>query len=150
MAQLTDMLAEAQGGPIDFDGRRVQMAYFRPVVGGQRFRVLRNAARLNPVMGTRLQLDSGKLRIGKSSSSLLVLFEDTTPEPVTVEVVAKRPTRLTVANCWRTPEGRADCWLGNAGLMVEEGPDGVILKCSYGGNPVPQFDDLVIELRFDE
>jgi len=78
----------------------------------------------------------------------ILLWEDTAPSVVEIqmqwEMSAKRSLR--VWNCWER-NGVINAWVGNAGMRVEAGPDGItILRCSDGEGE-PNFGDLVARLE---
>ena len=50
-------------------------------------------------------------------------------------------------NSWRDGQGAMQAWVGDAGMLVEEGEGGrIVLRCSDGFDR-PSFDDLVVELE---
>jgi hypothetical protein len=93
----------------------------------------------------------GKLRVDSTEAPAIILWMDTAPARVEVEVVEAVPKlELQVSNRWRTSDGREDEWLNNYGMVIEADAgdgDSYLLRCSDGlGDLNRAFDDLVVRI----
>lgn len=148
--ELADRFVAEEGGPVELEGKLVHSIYRRQLREGMRVRVVRcSAAPAGPTAGLRLKLHRGRLRVGTETLADIVLWSDTSPEQVTIECEpAGGRAELRAWNCWRDEQGVMQAWLANAGMLVQEEGDVVILRCSSGPGGV-SFGDLVVELRFE-
>lgn len=105
-----------------------------------------------PVQGINLKCVNGTLRIDGVEAKEFVLWVDTAPKKVCVQVKPQDivvPT-LKIWNVWRSKVGGADvkqAWLGNAGMRIEEASGHLHICCSDGVGEV-NFHDLVLDIRF--
>jgi hypothetical protein len=147
--RLAEELAAAQGGPIERDGQLVHMLYeLPPVTSPARLRVALTAGAPRP-QGLRLKARGGSVRVNDQLLDDVVLWTDTAPPELTVELVPKsasKPLVLRAWNAWRDPAGSTQAWIGDAGLLIaDEGDGSVVLSCSDGFDAV-DFSDLVARL----
>lgn len=145
---LNALFAEANGEPIVLAGQTIHIAYKRRIRAGHRFTVEFLSWSLDRPEGVNLRTKGGVLKVNEVRSSAISLWVDSSPSLVEVVCVkAPRDGLLLVSNHWRRPDGVDDEWTNNAGIIVEESDDSVVLRCSDGIGP-PKFDDLVVELGF--
>ena len=143
---LNERLAESKGEPFEYEGLTVHGIYRCEVHPDDTLQV--RFVRWNAMIrqGLQLKINRGRLLVNGQSSKSGVLWMDTAPE--VVEIVCQPPKAGATLSLWNTWErdGIVHAWLGNAGMLVEQRDDAVVLKCSDGvGNP--DFQDLVVELR---
>lgn len=145
---LNARFAESHGAPIVLDGMTVHIVYNRAIREGERFVVEFLSWSGDRAQGINLRAKDGLLVVNDTASSVLSLWVDTAP-PLVEVICAKSPREglLMVSNQWRRDDGVEDEWTNNAGMILEEHDDGVVLRCSDGIGP-PSFDDLVVDLRF--
>lgn len=146
---LAQRFLEAAGGPIEVEGRLVHGIFRRKVESTTTVRVRRQATSASgPTTGLRLKVQRGKLRLNGESFSDVVLWSDTSPEDVAIRFeVSQSGSELRVWNCWRDDRGVLQAWLNNAGMLLEEDGNRIVLRCSSGPGGI-SFDDLVVGLDF--
>lgn len=142
----------ADGAPIDVDGETVRMMFeLPPVEGHAELRVALKAKSGRP-QAVRLKARGGKLVVNGQALDDVVLWSDSAPPEVTATVEPAstgKPVTVRAWNAWRDPAGTMQAWIGDAGMIVEEGdPGSVVLRCSDGFD-APTFDDLVVELAVE-
>lgn len=148
--RLSELFAASQGAPVEVDGRLVHMMYeFDPITVPSELVVERLASSDEHPEGIRLKARGGKIVIEDEPLDDVVLWSDTAPpeDKGTLEPDAGgKPMTLRAWNVWRDPQGAMQAWIGDAGMIVEQLPDGsVTLHCSDGFDE-PSFDDIVVNL----
>ncbi len=143
---------ESKGKPVIVDGRLIHLADFFEVVDGQKVRVVFESAKSDRRQGASL---SGKVdfivneQVGPNG---VVLWSDTAPREVVLEVRAKagtsktKPVRCMVRNVWEASAGFMDSGHNGAAMIVEELPRGKRYWCN-DGRPNDDFDDIVFTLE---
>jgi hypothetical protein len=139
---------------IEFQGQRVHRRHRLVVRNGDTVKVRFLAHKGTFRQGLSLNVGAGKLLINGQEMKKANLFVDTAPHEV--EILCKVPrtkesTWLSLYNCWeitfdQSASPTTMAWAGNAGMLVEEQEDRVLLKCSHGEGEIA-FDDLVVEIR---
>jgi len=149
---LAGMLANAKGGPIDYEGRSVMMGYRLPVTKGQEVFIEILKSNNTDEQGFIVSVDKnkGSIEIEGEKLEYPVFWTETAPKALSFKCYPKKGTgELLIWNVWRFDKhtDRIDAWIGNAGLYVEEHKDGgFILHCSNGMNRV-DFEDLVLSVK---
>lgn len=148
VARLAERLAAAEGAPIDVDGALVRMMFeFPPLVDEAELRVELQSLSQR-AQGLRLKARSGCLVINGQALEDVVIWSETAP-PLAVIALRpesrRKPLNLRVWNVWRDGAGTMQAWIGDAGLVVEEKDDSVLLRCSDGFDEAC-FDDLLATL----
>jgi hypothetical protein len=147
---LIDRFVRARSNEIEYRGHSLFSAYkLEQVSHGAVIRIRWIHAKSNPTQGLQLHSRPGALEIEGHASKHVVLWRDTAPDHVTLRVVSKprtKPTDIIIRNTWKQSRGETKTSLGNAGIMVNNIGDELILNCSDGDGP-PQFDDLVVALQ---
>lgn len=149
--RLEDRFIEAEGSPIEVDGQRVQMMFELPPIKEPGELRIQLEARAERPQGVRLKARQGKLLLNDQKLDDVVLWSDTAPPTVIASLrpdSSGKPMTVRVWNAWRDPAGTMQAWIGDAGLIVEEHADQVVLRCSDGFD-APKFDDLVVTLAVD-
>jgi len=157
---MMDRFAASGFEPVDVNGKQVYpFLALQPAIGERL--VLRWVGAHSPrVQGVALRLRrvgargargrGGLLRVDDVEAPSILLWMDTAPPVVTVEVVAiDADAELRVSNRWRTDDGVEHEWLNNYGMMVESKPDGEhVLWCSdgFGYELNERFDDLILSV----
>src|SRR5262249_34485511 len=122
--------------------------YKRRIQAGDRFTIEFLSWTSELVQGLTLRTKRGLLEVNDVESSVISLWMDTAPAVVDVECLTSgRDGLLMVSNRWVRPDGVKDEWTNNAGMLVEDSGNRVLLHCSNGYGE-PDFDNLVVELRF--
>jgi hypothetical protein len=146
---LAELFRENSGKPIQYGGKTIRLAFdiaISPEHGSAR--LVFRSKNDEPVQGIRLKFVGGKLRVAGETSSQLVLWGDTAPPEVDIEILrgAKLAPVLRVWNCWRGKRSEIEAWVGNSGLVcVEREPGSYHFECSDGAGE-PSFDALVFDL----
>jgi len=107
------------------------------------------ASNTEVTQGLALKVKSGNLVINGHSITDAVLWRDTAPDIVVAHPVAARGeprVRLRVWNVWRGASDVTQAWIGNAGLVVNDDDDGIVIHCSDGVGE-PDFHDLIVRIE---
>ena len=149
--RLEELFRASAGAPIDWAGQSVRMAHeMTGVTRGLALRI--NFVRVSPVrrQALRLKPRGGRLEVDSELSRNVALWSDMAPPSIIVRFRHARgsePMSVVIWNAWRDKDEVTHAWIGNAGMIVQEEPGGVILlKCSDGYD-APTFDDLVARLH---
>lgn len=146
---LAERLADATGGPVDFDGRSVTMLYeFDPIGRVTDFELELRASEDRP-QGVRLKARGGDLVINGERMTDAVLWSDTAPPTIAVRAVPKKGASVSLKlwNAWRDANGTIHAWSGEAGLAVDSSSDDeVVIVASDGLRPV-EFENLRVVVR---
>jgi hypothetical protein len=146
---LADALADAKGGPIDFDGRWVTMSYvFEPIRLETDFELELRTASERP-QGVHLRARSGDLVVDGEVLDDVLLWSDTAPPLVPIRAVPAgvAPMSLRLWNVWRGSMGVTHSRTGDAGLSAEVVGDGRIVIAASDGFSPPSFDDLRVVIH---
>jgi hypothetical protein len=145
---LDELFWETRAHTVEYDGSTVHGAVFRDVKEPGRFIVRFIKAIPKLVQALRINIYPGQLIIAETEAPKMILRLDTSPD--TVEVLY-RPSplgsRITIYNAWINEDGGIDAWLVNAGMLVEEIGNKMMLRCSHGRGE-PTFDDLIMEIEY--
>jgi hypothetical protein len=145
---LAQLFGEAKGPTVEYEGRTVHGVVFRHVNRAGTFVIRFIKAVPVPLQALRIRIDSGKLFVENSESAQILLRLDTAPGVVNVRYQpSPMGGRISFYNAWINEDGGVDAWLVNAGMLVEETANKMILRCSDGRGE-PAFDDLIVEIEF--
>ena len=125
-------------------GREIRPLLRLAVSEGTRVRVERVGARPDRRQALKLAVVSGLLEVNEATAEVVSLWSDTSPAEVELTVLGGQARRLEVWNAWDLG-GLESAWLGNAGMIVEQGERHLALDCSDGLGP-PSFTDLQVRL----
>jgi len=146
---LGEHFVKSKGHPIEFKGLWVHSIYFRKVLPDTRVKIRFASASAERNQALRLKLEKGKLLVNGKELKDVVLWKQTSPE--VVEMRCKTPrcgSRLKIWNAWQDESGVMQAWIGNAGMLIQQQSDRVILHCSDGMG-ASHLDDLVVEIDFE-
>lgn len=145
---LSSIFMRTKGKPINFNGKTViaimEIEITKPSTV---FSIRRLGATNGRVQGLALKAVSGQIVVDGSGDGYpeIILWSDTSPDAVEIEVISKFGGTLKIWNVWKSTFGM-NAWVGNAGIHVCE-PDGkMILECSDGVGDV-DFSDYVVVLE---
>jgi hypothetical protein len=97
--------------------------------------------------GLNLSTNHGKFVVEGERNADVVLWTDTAPEIVELQLTNQVPAEVVIWNAWRGWGGWPAGSTGYAGMMVKPlGPAAWRLECSDGVGG-PDFTDLVVEVR---
>ncbi|WP_225007164.1 hypothetical protein [Novosphingobium percolationis] len=147
---LMTLFQEAEAAQIDWGGQQLFALVETPAQSD--FELVFVRAKECPVQGINLKCMNGTLAIEGVEATEMVLWNDTAPEKIQVQVKPKSTDvpRLKIWNVWRGKVGGVDvkqAWLGNAGMRIEQVSEQTRICCSDGMGEV-DFSDLVVDLRF--
>ena len=138
---LAARFAEADGPEIEIDGK-VLCQVWRDDVTGERLRVDRRHATTARRQGLVVEADVD-LSVAGRVAHRLVLWADTSPESVEIEVAG--PTEIRVWNVWSDGE-MTHAWLGWSSIQVETDGESTTLTCSDGHRSDADGPDLVVAI----
>jgi hypothetical protein len=145
---LDELFDESDGKPVAYGRHLVHAVIFREVTKPGRFIVRFIKAVKEPIQALSMDIDKGNLLIADVEASNMILRLDTSPAIVEVDYrPSRRGGKIAIYNSWINEEGGIDEWLVNAGMLVQESGNKMILRCSDGLGE-PTFDDLVVEIEF--
>jgi hypothetical protein len=142
---LSSTFMRTKGKAINFNGKTV-VAIMEIKITEPRtvFSVRRLGATNGRVQGLALKMMGGKIVVEGSGNGCpeIVLWSDTSPDALQIEVFSKGGNVLKIWNVWKSAFGM-NAWVGNAGIHVH-GTDGTMtLECSDGVGDV-DFSDYVV------
>ena len=142
---LSSTFMRTKGKPISFNGKTV-VAIIEIKITEPRtvFSVRRLGATNGRVQGLALKIKGGQIVVEGSGNGCpeIVLWSDTSPDALEIEVFSKGGNVLKIWNVWKSAFGM-NAWVGNAGIHVH-GTDGTMtLECSDGVGDV-DFSDYVV------
>lgn len=145
---LSSTFMRTKGKPINFNGKTV-VAIIEIEITKPRtlFSVRRSGATNGRVQGLALKMTGGQIVVEGSGKGCpeIVLWSDTSPDAVEIEVLSSGGNVLKIWNVWKSAFGM-NAWVGNAGMHVH-GADGMItLECSDGVGDV-DFSDYVVVME---
>lgn len=142
---LAERFAIAKGGPIVIDGIAVQNMFRRAVVDGQRVGMRFIRGRDLPPQGIRFKVKEGTILLNGQTLGDAVVWQNSAPtEFEFVCCIKKGFGELRIWNCWLTKDRLTQAWIGNAGMVIEDRDNRVLLKCSPG---IGDFDPQALEVE---
>lgn len=135
--RLSERFKESRGGPIALDdGAVIHMMHELVTAEGETgVRIELRTSSPRP-QAARLKIRGGRLRIVDELLQDVVLWSETAPATVVATLVPDNdqgPMSLRIWNAWQDDAGSMQAWIGDAGMVVYEDPDGtIILRCSDG------------------
>lgn len=143
---LGEQFADSRGGPISYRGVTVHAIHEIAIAGRATLavRFVRFSEQVR--QGLRLAVDGGTLLVNDQSLREVVLWADTAPRNVRVQVTSTGARCVVkIWNVWQDETGAMQAWIGDCGMVVEPTSLGAVLKCSDGlGGPT--FTDLIAEV----
>ncbi|MFL1500827.1 hypothetical protein ACI77J_02540 [Pseudomonas sp. O64] len=145
---LSSIFMRTKGKPITFNGKTV-VAIMEIEITKPRtvFSIRRLSATNGRVQGLALKAVSGQIVVDGSRDGYpeIILWSDTSPDAVEIEVFSKVGSTLKIWNVWKSTFGM-NAWVGNAGIHVCESDGKMTLACSDGVGDV-DFSDYVVVLE---
>jgi hypothetical protein len=142
---LSSTFMRTKGKPINFNGKTV-VAIIEIKITEPRtvFSVRRLGAANGRVQGLAFKLTGGQIVVEGPGIGCpeIVLWSDTSPDDVEIEVLSSRGHVLKIWNVWKSAFGM-NAWVGNAGIHVRGTDDMMTLECSDGVGDV-DFSDYVV------
>jgi hypothetical protein len=149
---LSELFEEARSSVVTWQGMTVYSMYELPgLTDRSTVTVRRDTVKPGWPHGLHLKAKDAELVVNGQSLAEILLWSDTAPSEVVLEVAPKdrKPVTLRVWNVWRDDHGTTQAWIGNAGMLAETTGSGVILRCSDGSGE-PTFDDFVATIEVAE
>jgi hypothetical protein len=146
---LSELLAEARGLPIQFGGFEVRAIYEIPIPETSRLHISFIHAATSRPQALRIRSEKVMLKVRESRVKDAIFWVETAPREF--EVIADPPTSgasIKVWNEWRDRAGIQNAWMGNAGMVVTTADNLVTLRCSDGIGE-PEFDDFIVSIRIE-
>ncbi|MCG3126419.1 MAG: hypothetical protein CHACPFDD_01254 [Phycisphaerae bacterium] len=148
MPSFEHLFQAARGQPVSYQGRTIVMLDHFPTLQSRRVRLVYESIGSKWRQGARLKLD-GACKINDpiiQRRTGIVLWYDTAPTTVTVELVDLGITVVTVNNVWDVGDGVVHAWHNGAAMIVDEIPNGRRYRCN-DGFPDDDFDDIVFRIE---
>ena len=144
-------------GPFEWNDLTVEISYTRDVAPGTVITVSFKSFRAHPPQGlTIFGRDGGKVTVdGRPDvdpARKVRLWSDDREEVTVRYWNPRKGVTLVFVNCFLVQaEGKesAEWWMPYRAMVVQEHGDIVLLRCS-GNLDAPNFDDMVVELTFQE
>jgi hypothetical protein len=148
---LTDLFVKAGASQIDWEGEPIY-AIFEIASAPENIDLEFIEASAAPVQGFVLKVSGGALVVNEVEASQMVLWHDTAPRLVHLQVKWRAGKRRAIKlwNVWRARLNDSDvtqAWLGNAGMRIHSSSDGkeLLIGCSDGVGQV-NFGDLKLRI----
>ncbi|TFY90611.1 hypothetical protein DYL59_08710 [Pseudomonas kairouanensis] len=145
---LSSIFMRSNGKPIKLNGQTVvtimELEITKPRTT---FLIRRLGATSSRGQGLVLKAASGQIVVDNSGDGYpeIVLWSDTSPDVVEIEVFLKLGNTLKIWNVWKSAHGMS-AWVGNAGIHIRRSDGKITLECSDGVGDV-DFTDYVVALE---
>lgn len=146
MPDFSTLFGPAKGGHIVYKGRTLMMMDRYPLSSDGRLRISMLSTSSKWKQGIKLNANGTILIAGQSLRRGVLLWEDTMPREVELQVEAKDGI-LQVSNAWDTGDGVTHSWHNGAAMYVELGANGLRTYYCNDGLPDEDFDDLVFSIE---
>jgi hypothetical protein len=147
--QLAELLVASHGQPVKWGDHVVHGFYeISGLAAGARLTIEFLCVVPPLPQSLALSCKGGRLEVNGQDLKEIGLWSDTVPALVVAvarPASRKRPLSVQLWNEWRDEDGVVQAWIGNAGMIIEEEEDHMILRCSNGEGEAT-FDDLVVEV----
>jgi hypothetical protein len=145
MPSYEEMFKKSAGKPIAYEGKMLAMMDDCPMEGAKTLRLVFEGCNAEWRQGVVLRFE-GKFRVnGQIIRRAIVLWQDTAPPTVDLEVIGKAST-IEVKNVWDVGDGVIHSWHNGAAMIVEPLPNGRRYRCN-DGLADDDFDDIVFRLE---
>jgi len=139
------MFEKSAGQPIVYNDKTLVMFDNFPMEGAATLRLVFEACSAEWRQGVALRFE-GKFKVnGQIIRRGIVLWHDTAPQAVDLEVNGKVST-IEVKNVWDVGDGVIHSWHNGAAMIVEPLPNGRRYRCNDGFSD-DDFDDIVFHLE---
>jgi len=152
MTYLGTLFAQAKADSIVVDGRRIHGILRIRVEAPSLLKVRRLHASSDPVPGLRFAIRDGTATLEGQKLPNMVLWSDTAPAKVEINIVPKRKkiAEVMLWGCWRAYSGGqavTEAWVLNDGMLIEQSDNTWVLRCNSGPNESLSFDNLIVEVN---
>lgn len=145
MVSFQSMFEKSAGKPIEYQGKTLVMLDRFPTKGATRLRLVFESCNGEWRQGVALRID-GKFKVhGQSINKGVVLWHDTAPEFVDLEI-PPRVSSVEVNNVWDVGDGVIHSWHNGAAMVVESVENGTRYHCNDGFAD-DDFDDIVFRIE---
>lgn len=145
MPSFQELFEKSGGQPIEYQGATLVMFDVFPSEGAKHLRLVFEESNGEWRQGVALRFE-GKFKINDQIIRRgIVLWRDTAPQTVELEVVGK-PSTIEVKNVWDVGDGVIHSWHNGAAMMIEELPSGRRYRCNDGFTD-DDFSDIVFRLE---
>jgi hypothetical protein len=140
-----EMFEKSAGKPIEYQGKTLVMMDNFPTEGAKQLRLVFEECNGQWRQGVALRFE-GKFKInGQIIRRGIVLWHDTAPQTVELEVMGK-PSTIEVKNVWDVGDGVIHSWHNGAAMIVEPMPSGRRYRCNDGFAD-DDFNDIIFRLE---
>lgn len=141
MPSFEKLFFQSKGQPVVYAGKTIQMVDRIPVNDGQCLRVRFESVNSDWRQGVYLTVDGGFTVNGVFMKKAVVLWHDTAPKEVLLQVQTKN-NNCQIKNVWDIGDGVMHSWHNGGAMIVEETNSGKRYHCN-DGLPDEDFDDLI-------
>jgi len=145
MPTFQELFEKSAGKPVVYKGRLVMMSDDFPVKGTKCVQLHFEECNGEWRQGVALSCKGGFRVNDKAIKNGLVLWQDTAPQVVTMEVLGC-PQTIVVRNVWDVGDGVIHSWHNGAAMIPEPLPTGYRYRCNDGFAD-EDFDDIVFRLE---
>lgn len=146
---LAQLFQESKGAPLTIGEDEIRQINKIEISKGRHFLdVARIKSKARPVQGVRIKLVNGTVSVTGHSHPEIILWADTSPDMLRLELESKSKTELRLWNVWRVDD-LVQAWVGNSGMRIKDTGAGMVMECS-DGNDGATFDDLVVRINLVE
>ena len=145
MPSFQELFVKSAGKPIEYQGKTLVMFDDFPMEGTKRLCLVFEECKNKWRQGVALGFE-GKFKVnGQIISKGMVLWYDTAPQTVELEVIGKIST-IEVKNVWDVGDGVIHSWHNGAAMIVDLLPNGRRYRCN-DGLADDNFNDIVFRLE---
>lgn len=145
MPSFQEMFEKSAGKPIEYQGKTLVMFDDFPTEGAKNLRLVFEERKGEWRQGVALRFE-GKFKVnGQIISGGIVLWQDSAPQTVELEVVGKAEV-IEVKNVWDVGDGVIHSWHNGAAMIIEPLLDGRRYLCN-DGLADDDFNDIVFRLK---
>lgn len=145
MTVFEDLFFESRGKPVEYRGQTLVLSDDFPIPEERSFRCVFEEVNSDWRQGVLLEVNGEFLVAGHQVENALVLWQDTAPAVVEVQVSTSDDV-IQVRNVWDTGDGVMHSWHNGAAMVVDPTPTGRRYHCN-DGRPDDDLDDLVFRLE---
>lgn len=146
MKTISQLFQTSKEPSINFQGNIVSQIFERKLCRKTRIKIHRIKYNHSYIQGLRIKSEGAPIEINGGKFQEIILWANTSPEEVDIFIDAKSDTFLKMWNVWDI-DGITQAWIGNAGMLITEQDEKILLSCSNGIGD-PDFSALVIEIEF--
>ena len=145
MPAFEHMFMQTKGKPIQWNGQTLVMVDAFPVQKREKLRLMFEGFGSEWKQGVMLDTKGAFTVNGKDCGHKVVLWQDTAPQQVELEVSSEDGVVL-VKNCWNTGDGSTHSWHHGAAMIVDDLGGKRRYRCN-DGHPDENFTDVVFTME---